>query len=84
MRDSGEASRRLYPPGGRRCGTDHETGGDQVDQDFPRMAAAVVEAREQGCEERTYRRWLAHPFRGKRPPAGKGHGGKPKFPCGTR
>ena len=50
----------------------------------PEFAAAVVAAREQGREEWTYRRWLAHPFRGKRPPTGKGHGGTPRFTYGTR
>jgi hypothetical protein len=46
--------------------------------------AACEAAREQGREEWTYRRWLRHPFRGKRPPMGKGHGGNPRFSYGTR
>ena len=50
----------------------------------PSFAQAVAEARETGKEERTYRLWLRHPFRGKRPPMGKGHGGKPKFTYGRR
>ncbi len=48
------------------------------------FAAAVTEARETGKEERRYRRWLNHPFRGLRPPTGKGHGGKPAFTYGRR
>jgi hypothetical protein len=50
----------------------------------PEFRAACEAAREQGREEWTYRRWLAHPFRGKRPPTGKGHGGTPRFTYGTR
>ena len=50
----------------------------------PEFRAAVVAARETGNEERTYRLWLRHPFRGKRPPTGKGHGGKPSFTYGRR
>jgi hypothetical protein len=45
---------------------------------------AVTAAREAGKEERTFRLWLRHPFRGRRPPAGKGHGGKPRFSYGRR
>lgn len=45
---------------------------------------AVREALEKGSEERKYRAWLHHPFRGKRPPTGKGHGGKPRFAYGRR
>lgn len=45
----------------------------------PEFADAVALARETGKGERTYRLWLRHPFRGKRPPTGKGHGGKPRF-----
>ena len=48
------------------------------------FAMAVVEAREVGKVERTFRLWLRHPFRGKRPPTGKGHGGKPRFSYGRR
>jgi hypothetical protein len=48
----------------------------------PEFAAAVAAARETGKEERRYRLWLRHPFRGKRPPTGKGHGGKPRFTYG--
>ena len=50
----------------------------------PGFREAVQAAREAGREEWKYRRWLAHPFRGKRPPAGKGHGGKPRFIYGRR
>jgi hypothetical protein len=50
----------------------------------PSFAQAVTEAREQGKEERTFRLWLNHPFRGCRPPTGKGHGGKPRFAYGRR
>ena len=35
-------------------------------------------------DERTFRLWLRHPFRGLRPPSGKGHGGKPRFAYGRR
>jgi hypothetical protein len=45
----------------------------------PEFAEAVALAREAGKGERTYRLWLRHPFRGMRPPTGKGHGGKPRF-----
>ena len=51
---------------------------------FPEFAQAVTAARETGKEERRYRQWLHHPFRGKRPPTGKGHGGKPIFTYGRR
>lgn len=50
----------------------------------PDFAAAVAQAREAGQAERTYRLWLRHPFRGKRPPTGKGHGGRPRFTYGRR
>jgi hypothetical protein len=50
----------------------------------PEFAAAVTEARTAGEKERVYRLWLRHPFRGKRPPTGKGHGGKPAFRYGRR
>jgi len=45
---------------------------------------AVTAAREAGKDERTFRLWLRHPFRGCRPPTGKGHGGKPCFTIGRR
>ena len=48
----------------------------------PGLAEAVAMAREAGKAERTFRLWLAHPFRGKRPPTGRGHGGKPRFTYG--
>jgi hypothetical protein len=48
------------------------------------FAEAVRAARAVGEAERKYRLWLRHPFRGKRPPAGKGHGGKPGFSYGRR
>lgn len=50
----------------------------------PEFKEAVSLARETGREERTYRIWLRHPFRGKRPPTGKGNGGKPRFSYGRR
>lgn len=51
---------------------------------MPTFAQAVVAAREEGKAERTFRLWLRHPFRGLRPPAGRGHGGKPRFSYGRR
>ena len=48
------------------------------------FAEAVVLAYESGRKERAYRLWLRHPFRGKRPPKGKGHGGRPMFSFGKR
>jgi len=48
----------------------------------PKFADAVQVARESGKSEREFRMWLNHPFRGKRPPTGKGHGGKPLFTWG--
>jgi hypothetical protein len=48
------------------------------------FAQAVAAARETGEDERVFRAWLYHPFRGKRPPTGKGHGGKPRFTYGSR
>jgi len=50
----------------------------------PEFASEVAKAREAGQDERTFRRWLSHPFRGCRPPTGKGHGGKPRFTYGKR
>lgn len=50
----------------------------------PEFCEAVAAAREVGEAERKYRLWLRHPFRGKRPPTGKGHGGKPRFSYGRR
>jgi Homeodomain-like domain len=44
-----------------------------------KFAQAVAEARLVGLAERTYRLWLRHPLRGKRPTTGKGHGGTPRF-----
>jgi hypothetical protein len=48
------------------------------------FAQAVALARETGRVERTFRLWLRHPFRCKRQPTGKGHGGKPRFSYGRR
>ncbi|MEI6655542.1 MAG: hypothetical protein WCP45_12300 [Verrucomicrobiota bacterium] len=48
-------------------------------QASPEFAQAVVAAREEGKSEREYRQWLRHPFRGLRPPTGRGHGGRPRF-----
>jgi hypothetical protein len=50
----------------------------------PDFKEAVTAAREAGKDERTFRLWLRHPFRGLRPPTGKGHGGKPRFTYGRR
>lgn len=50
----------------------------------PDFAQAVAAARDTGKDERTFRAWLRHPFRGKRPPTGKGHSGKPAFRYGRR
>ncbi len=50
----------------------------------PEFKEAVATARAVGEKERTYRLWLRHPFRGLRPPTGKGHGGKPRFSYGRR
>ena len=44
--------------------------------------ALVKHARDLGAEKCTHLLWLRHPFRGKRPPRGRGHGGKPKFSYG--
>ena len=48
----------------------------------PEFAYAVSSARQTGKEERTFRLWLRHPFRGNRPPTGKGNGGRPRFSYG--
>lgn len=48
----------------------------------PAFDALVRQARDLGAEKRTHLLWLRHPFRGKRPPTGKGHGGKPRFSVG--
>jgi hypothetical protein len=48
------------------------------------FAAAVAAAYSIGRDEREYRLWLRHPFRGKRPPASKMHGGQPKYSYGRR
>lgn len=48
------------------------------------FAGRVSEALAKGKDERTYRMWLRHPFRGMRPPTGKGNGGKPRFTYGRR
>ena len=50
----------------------------------PDFAQAVALARETGKDERTYRLWLRHPFRGCRPPTGKGNSGTPRFAYGRR
>ena len=50
----------------------------------PEFAAEVAAARETSRAEREYRLWLRHPCRGKRPPTGKGHGGRPRFAYGRR
>lgn len=43
------------------------------------FASAFNIAWERGMEERTFRQWLSHPFRGKRPPHGKGTRTTPRF-----
>jgi hypothetical protein len=43
---------------------------------------AVLAVREAGRKLREYRVWVRHPFRGLRPPTGKGHGGLPRFRYG--
>ena len=48
----------------------------------PEFADAVAVEREKGKDKRVFRAWLYHPFRGRRPPTGKGHGGKPAFRYG--
>jgi len=50
----------------------------------PDFAEVVRVARAVGEAERRYRSWLRHPFRGKRPPTGRGHGGRPQFSWGRR
>lgn len=50
----------------------------------PAFDVAVLAAREKGREERTFRLWLRHPFRGKRPPTGKGSLAQPRFSYGRR
>jgi len=52
--------------------------------EWPEFAELVAEALGKGKDERTFRLWLRHPFRGMRPPAGKGNGGKPRFSYGKR
>lgn len=53
-------------------------------QASPDFREAVAGARETGKQERDYRLWLRHPFRGLRPPKGKGNGKKPRFTYGRR
>jgi hypothetical protein len=48
----------------------------------PEFAKAYAAALEKGSAYRVYHLWLRHPFRGRRPPTGKGHGGKPRFTFG--
>lgn len=43
----------------------------------------VTVAREEGRKLREYLIWVLHPFRGRRPPTGKGHGGLPRFRYGS-
>lgn len=50
----------------------------------PEFCEAVSVAREKGRKDREYLIWVRHPFRGLRPPTGKGHGGKPGFSYGRR
>ena len=53
-------------------------------QAMPDFAQAVTAARELGRDERTFRLWLRHPFRGKRPPTGKDTRSTPRFRYGRR
>ena len=53
-------------------------------QASPEFAQAVVAAREEGKSEREYRAWLRHPFRGLRPPTGKGTRAVPRYKYGRR
>jgi hypothetical protein len=48
----------------------------------PEFREAVASARETGRKVREYLIWIRHPFRGRRPPTGKGHGGVPRFRYG--
>ena len=48
----------------------------------PGFSGLVDEALEKGKAEREFRLWLRHPFRGCRPPTGKGFRGKPRFSYG--
>ena len=50
----------------------------------PEFNAAVEAAREIGKAERTFRLWLRHPFRGLRPPTGKGTRPVPRFVYGRK
>lgn len=50
----------------------------------PAFSDPVILASEAGADERAFRLWLRHPFRGKRPPKGKGRGGKPNYIFGKR
>ena len=50
----------------------------------PDFDQAVVDARERGLEERTFRLWLRSQNRGKRPPTGKGTRSVPRFVYGRR
>ncbi len=50
----------------------------------PEFRDAVATAREIGKDEREFKLWLRHPFRGLRPPNGEGEGGKPRFTYGRR
>ena len=43
------------------------------------VAEQIEKALDAGQEERSYRLWLRHPFRGLRPPTGRGHGGMPAY-----
>lgn len=52
--------------------------------DSEEFCDAVARARQASQPERSFRLWLRHPFRGKRPPMGKGHGCKPRFSYGAR
>ena len=43
------------------------------------VSEQIKRALELGQEKRRYRLWLRHPFRGVRPPTGRGHGGEPAY-----
>ena len=48
------------------------------------FSGLVAESLAKGKDERTFRLWLRHPFRGMRPPTGKGHGDRENELVGQR
>lgn len=47
--------------------------------DSPAFAEKFAKAWERGTKQRDYLLWLNHPFRGLRPPTGRGTRSKPRF-----